>query len=154
MLQTARPAFKSIPPKSYITIYRLLFLIQEPTKLFNMKWYLAKIVFQIVCGDGNHMAQFDEQLRLIAACNEDEAFEKAAGIGKNEEDNFFNLRQQLVRWQFVNVSELYYLSELIDGAEMYSRINEVDDAEAYITSVHRRAESIKRKHTHQLLNLI
>ena len=119
-----------------------------------MKWYLAKIVFQIICGDGDHAAQFDEQLRLIAACNEDEAFEKASTIGKDEEESFYNLKQQLVRWQFVNVSELYRLSELIDGAEMYSRINEVDDADAYITSVHRRAESIQRKQTHQLLNLI
>ncbi|MGZ3853441.1 MAG: DUF4288 domain-containing protein [Flavisolibacter sp.] len=119
-----------------------------------MKWYLAKIVFQIICGDGNHMAQFDEQLRLIAASNEDEAFEKAGTIGKNEEDSFYNLKQQLVRWQFVNVSELYHLSELIDGAEMYSRISEVDDAEAYISLVHRRAESIQNKYTHQLLNLI
>ena len=100
------------------------------------------------------MAQFDEQLRLIAAGNEDEAFEKATSIGKNEEDSFYNLKQQLVRWQFINVSELYHLSDLIDGAEMYSRINEVDDAAAYITFVHRRAESIRRKHTHRLLNLI
>jgi hypothetical protein len=119
-----------------------------------MKWYLAKIVFQIICGDGDHMAQFDEQLRLISAANEDEAFEKATSIGKSDEDTFYNLKQQLVRWQFINVSELYHLSELIDGAEMYSRINEVDDAEAYITFVHRRAESIQRKYTHQLLNLI
>jgi hypothetical protein len=119
-----------------------------------MKWYLAKIVFQIICGDGNHMAQFDEQLRLIAASDEDEAFEKATSIGKNAEDSFYNLKQQLVRWQFINVSELYHLSELIDGAEMYSRINEVDDGDAYTTSVHRRAESIQQKYTHKLLNLI
>jgi len=119
-----------------------------------MKWYLAKIVFQIICGDGDHMAQFDEQLRLIAAGNEDDAFEKATRIGNNEEDSFYNLKQQLVRWQFINVSELYFLSDLIDGAEMYSRINEVDDADAYISFVQDRAESIKRKHTHQLLNLI
>lgn len=119
-----------------------------------MKWYLAKIVFRIICGDGNHAAQFDEQLRLIAAQDGDEAFQKASAIGRNGEDSFYNLKQQLVRWQFVNVSELYRLSELIDGAEMYSRINEVDDAEAYVTFVHRRAESIQRKQTHQLLNLI
>lgn len=100
------------------------------------------------------MAQFDEQLRLIAAADEDEAFEKAASIGKDEEDSFYNLKQQLVRWQFINVSELYHLNELIDGAEMYSRISEVDNAEAYITFVHRRAESIQRKNTHRLLNLI
>lgn len=119
-----------------------------------MKWYLAKLVYRIICGEGSHTAQFDEQLRLIAACNEDEAFEKATAIGSEEQETFYNLKQQLVRWQFVNVSELYHLSELIDGAELYSRINEVDDADAYITLVQRKAESIQQKHSHQLLNLI
>jgi hypothetical protein len=119
-----------------------------------MKWYLAKIVFQIICGDGEHTAQFDEQLRLIAASSEKEAFEKADVIGKKEEDSFYNQKQQLVKWQFVNVSELHRLTELIDGAEVYSRINEVDDADAYISFVHRKAESIQRKQTHRLLNLI
>jgi hypothetical protein len=118
-----------------------------------MKWYLAKIVFQIICGDGDHTAQFDEQLRLIAASNEKEAFQKATRIGKKEEDSFYNLKRQLVRWQFVNVSELHPLNELIDGAEVYSRINEVDDAETYATFVHRRAESIQKKHTHPLLKI-
>lgn len=119
-----------------------------------MKWYSAKIVFQIICGDGEHVAQFDEQLRLIAANNEVEAFEKASAIGSKEEESFYNLKQQLVRWQFINVSELYPLNELVDGAELYSRINEVDDANAYTTFVHRKAESIQRKQAHHLFKLI
>jgi hypothetical protein len=119
-----------------------------------MKWYLAKTVHRIVCGNGDHTPQFDEQLRLIAAFNEDEAFEKAMVIGRKEEDTFFNDRQQMVKWEFVNISELYCLSHLIDGAELYSRVNEVDDAESYITVVHRKAESIRHKHSHELLNLI
>ena len=32
-----------------------------------MKWYLAKLVYRIICGEGNHKPQFDEQLRLIYA---------------------------------------------------------------------------------------
>jgi hypothetical protein len=119
-----------------------------------MKWYLAKLVFRIVCGDGNHTAQFDEQLRLIAAGNAEEAFEKAGLLGNEGQDSFFNQKQQLVRWEFVDISELYRLSDLIDGAELYSRINEADDAEAYITFVKRRAESIRERSGHQLLNLI
>ena len=119
-----------------------------------MKWYLSKIVFRIICGDGDHTPQFDEQLRLVAANDEAEAFHKAKQMGENEEDTFFNHKQQLVHWKFINVSELYRLTELIDGAELYSRINEVDDAKAYTTFVHRRAESIQEKKTHRLLNLI
>jgi hypothetical protein len=119
-----------------------------------MKWYLAKLVYRIVCGEGNHQPQFDEQLRLIGADNEDHAFDKAQEIGRNEEESFYNLKQQPVKWQFINISELYRLSELIDGAELYSRINEVDNADDYISMVNRRADSIQEKSTHQLLKLV
>ncbi|MEK7225456.1 MAG: DUF4288 domain-containing protein, partial [Bacteroidota bacterium] len=51
-----------------------------------MNWYLAKIVFRIVCGDGNHLAQFDEQLRLIRADKREEALLKAQLLGSREEE--------------------------------------------------------------------
>lgn len=119
-----------------------------------MKWYLAKMVYQIICGDGRHTPQFDEQLRLIAADNESEAFDKAVTMGMKEQESFQNQKNELVQWQFVNVPELYRLDKLTDGAEIYSRINEVEDAEAYTTFVHCKARSIQDKQTHQLLNLI
>ena len=78
----------------------------------------------------------------------------ACNMGKEEQESFLNQKNELVQWQFINVSELYRLSKLIDGAEIYSRINEVDDAGAYTNFVHRKAESILEKQTHQLLNLI
>ena len=31
-----------------------------------MNWYLSKIIFRIICGEGRHTPQFDEHLRLIA----------------------------------------------------------------------------------------
>ena len=40
-----------------------------------MNWYLAKFVYRIVCGNGNHIPQFDEQLRLITADNRKKRFE-------------------------------------------------------------------------------
>jgi len=118
-----------------------------------MKWYLAKIVFRIVCGEGQHTPQFDEQLRLIAATNKEEAFTRAQEMGKKEEDTFFNQKEQMVQWQFINVSELFLLSELIDGAELYSRIEEKENADAYIYTVNQKAENIFFTHTHQLLQL-
>src|SRR5262249_40360442 len=108
---------------------------------------------RIICGDGEHLPQFDEQLRLIRAENKENAFHKAQAMGKNEEDTFLNRKDQLVRWQFINVSELYRLSELIDGDEVYSRIEERENAEAYIYTVNQKAESIFFSQTHQLLQL-
>ncbi|MFL5772346.1 MAG: DUF4288 domain-containing protein [Flavisolibacter sp.] len=119
-----------------------------------MQWYLAKLVYRIICGTGEHSAQFDEQLRLVSASDEEQAFEKAIAFGTAEQETFFNNRQQLVTWKFINVSELYRLSELIDGAELYSRINEVDEADSYITFVNTKAVSIQQKQIHRMLNLI
>ncbi len=119
-----------------------------------MKWYLAKTVHRIICGEGNHTPQFDEQLRLVSASDEDEAYAKAFRIGCQEEDTFHNQRQQLVQWKFVDIAELYCLNELIDGAELYSRINEVDDASNYTDSVRRKAAAIRNREFFQIANSI
>jgi hypothetical protein len=118
-----------------------------------MNWYLAKIVFQIICGDGDHTAQFDEQLRLISGNSKEEAFRKAQAMGQSEQESFLNQKQQLVQWQFINVSELYKLNEQLEGAELFSRIEEREPASVYIETVHRKAENIFFTQTHQLLHL-
>jgi len=119
-----------------------------------MNWYLAKLVFRILCGDGNHCAQFDEQLRLISAGTKEEAFHKAQALGSSEEEMFFNKKEQLVQWQYIGICELYRLNELIDGAELYSRIEEKENAEAYILQVQSRANHILYGNSHELLNLV
>lgn len=118
-----------------------------------MNWYIAKMVFRIICGDGDHTPQFDEQIRLIAASGKEEAFHKAQVLGGREEEIFFNNNLQLVQWQFVSVSELYPLGELTDGAELYSRIEEREDAGSYIHIIHKKAEQIRFGNTMELLNL-
>jgi hypothetical protein len=119
-----------------------------------MNWYLAKLSFQIICGEGNHTPQFDEQLRLITAEDEDEALTKARGIGRREQETFLNQREKLVQWKFIDVSELYRISELIDGAELYSRIEEPSSAHTYIELIHRKALHIESHTTHSLLQLV
>jgi hypothetical protein len=119
-----------------------------------MNWYLSKIIFRIICGEGHHTPQFDEQLRLIAAHNEEEAFQKAKALGEQEQDRFYNQDQKLVQWKFINVAELYRLSGLLDGAEMYSRIQETDDPEGYIELANRRADHIRISGTHKILQLL
>jgi hypothetical protein len=119
-----------------------------------MNWYLSKIIFRIICGEGDHTPQFDEQLRLIAARDEEEAYNKAIAIGQREQDAFYNHEQQLVQWKFINVAELYRFSGLLDGAEMYSRIHETDDPEAYTDLVNRRSEHIRASTTHKMLKLL
>jgi hypothetical protein len=118
-----------------------------------MNWYLTKIVYRIICGEGNHTAQFDEQLRLIEAEDETTAFAKASLLGKREEEIFFNQQEKLVQWKFVNVAELYKISALIDGAELYSRIQEADNAELYMDLINKKASNIQANTTHKFLQL-
>ena len=105
-----------------------------------MKWYLAKMVYRIICGDGNHTPQFDEQLRLIEAEDDMHAFQKARIMGDAEEDTFLNNAQKPVLWKFIDVAELHILDSLTNGVELYSRIAEEKDAGAYIRSVKDRAK--------------
>ncbi|MDQ6609157.1 MAG: DUF4288 domain-containing protein [Bacteroidota bacterium] len=112
-----------------------------------MNWYLIKIVYQIICGDGNHTAQFDEQLRLITAGDEEEALDKATAIGYQEEESFCNDKQQLVQWRFVNITELYPVSKWVDGAEVHSQIREAEDGDAYSNFVHHKAFQLRKKNS-------
>jgi hypothetical protein len=129
-----------------------MFLINNIIHLINlpvMNWYLAKIVYQIICGDGYHTAQFDEQLRLVSATNHLHAYNKASDIGIGEEDNFLNNVNKPVTWKFIGVAEIYPLDKLVDGAEMYSKIHEDDDASSYIRTVHLRAAHLLETATYQ-----
>lgn len=119
-----------------------------------MNWYLTKIVYQIISGDGKHTAQFDEQLRLIAAADEQEAFDKAQCIGKKDEESFLNQQHQLVKWKFINVCELHKLNALTDGAEIYSRIQEADDATRFVDMVNGKACYIQGDNVLRSLQLI
>ncbi len=118
-----------------------------------MKWYLAKIVYRILCGDGNHTPQFDEQLRLVKADDDLQAFQKARLIGEREQDNFLNSIQKPVHWRFIDVCEVHALNDIADGAEMYSRIREEEDADIYITLVQLRAKHLLESSLHQSIRL-
>jgi hypothetical protein len=119
-----------------------------------MNWYLIKIVFRIICGDGHHTAQFDEQLRIIFAENKIAALEKGHALGKQEGEVFLNNKQQPVQWKFINVTEIYKLGVLMDGAELYSCIKETDDVISYMDMVNHKANSILHSNTHELLQLV
>lgn len=112
-----------------------------------MNWYVAKLIFRITCGDGNHLPQFDEQLRLISAKNEQEALSKARKIISEEQNALENMSDKAFRWNFINMTELYQLDELKDGSEIYCNITEVNDAEQYIEMSNQKALLIEQNHT-------
>jgi hypothetical protein len=108
-----------------------------------MNWYIAKIVFNISAENTPHKPQFDEQLRLIAAENMEEAFIKARKLGLGEEDTFLNDKSNKVKWEFINVAEIAQLKNLEDGMELYSQIHEAEEPKSYIHCVHQKAIFIR-----------
>ncbi len=110
-----------------------------------MNWYVAKIVFRIVSGDGSHDAQFDEQLRLISADDDQQAFEKANKIGCDNQDKFVNNQDQPVQWQFIDVAEINQLNDLTDGTELYYQIHEAPDADLYVAWAHHKSALLGAK---------
>ncbi len=115
-----------------------------------MKNYLAKMVFQIICGEGHHTPQFDEQLRLLYANDVNDAVLKAERLGLASEEIFYNQQQQLVQWKFVDVYEIYEVSGA-DGAEICSHIVESDDAANYCKLIKDKARHLRRNQTPMLL---
>lgn len=111
-----------------------------------MNWYLSKLVFRIICGDGRHKAQFDEQLRVIFAEDELHAFQKARAIGERECMEEHIIRR--VQWKFIDVSELLLLSDFIDGAEIYSKITEEENADLYIRNTQKKAVQLLQDGLH------
>lgn len=118
-----------------------------------MNWFLAKLVFRIVCGHGNHPAQFDEQLRLICADDELHAFHKARLLGEGDclIDTFEGAAD--VKWKFIDISELHPLIRNADGAEIYSSIKEETDAALYIRNIQKKATQLLQQSLHQFTSI-
>jgi hypothetical protein len=112
-----------------------------------MNWFLAKLVFRIVCGSGTHTAQFEEQVRLIYADDELHAFHKARLLGEGDCLKEGSLAG--VQWKFIDVCELHLLGQSTDGAEIFSTIKEEANAEAYIRSIQKMASQLFQRSLHQ-----
>lgn len=110
-----------------------------------MSTYLVKLMFNINIDHGNHTSQFDEQIRLVEAINEEEAFHKARAIGRHEEETFINSEKKLVLWKFIDVVELYCLSDVKDGQQIYSSTHEKTDTNSFINYIRQKAMVIQAK---------
>jgi len=105
----------------------------------QMNWYLVKLVYQVIIGNGLHTPQFDEQLRLIRADELDWAREKAKVMGQIGAFTFLNHRDEEVNWKFIDVVEVHEIESLEDGTEIYSTTEEPLDVKSYLEIVNARA---------------
>ncbi len=112
-----------------------------------MTWYLSKLVFRVICGDGNHTPQFDEQLRLVFAEDEFHALNKSRILGDNESANTEITAG--AQWKFIDVSELLPLTDFIDGAEIFSKIVEEEHPDFYINNTKKKASNLFQEGLHK-----
>ena len=112
-----------------------------------MNWYLVKMIFQIICGNGGHKPQFEEQLRLVLANDEEEAIAKTNCIALQEEETFLNESKQLVQWKFIAATDIYPLQTGMDGAALFSRISEEENATMFIHATKLRSQDLLKNFT-------
>src|SRR5205085_9777613 len=113
-----------------------------------MNWYMAKLVYQFICGNGKHTPQFNEQLRLIVAEDALHAFYKDRLIGERETLDIVN-NGLLIKWKFIDVTEILLVNKLSDGAELWSFMNEDTDAELYIRNTQQKASLLLEQGIHE-----
>lgn len=105
-----------------------------------MKWYIAKLVFQVINGDGLHTPQFDEQWRLIKADEITWAHEKARVLGWMEQGRFDAEHQKEAERKFIEVAEIQQITTMEDGVQLYSTTEKPLDANAYVDLVRIRGQ--------------
>nr|WP_294898316.1 DUF4288 domain-containing protein [uncultured Pedobacter sp.] len=114
-----------------------------------MNWFVAKLIFEIKTQDSKS-AQFDEQLRLIEAVNEELAIEMAYQLGLMQQEEIINRDNHAVVWKFVAVTEIHSIGDIAHGKEIHYHITEPEQAEQYLALVHAKASYLKnRRSTYQ-----
>jgi len=108
-----------------------------------MKWFLVRYIYQIVSGDGNYNAQFDEQLRLIMATNANTALRKAEDLANGFQPPFRNCRNEMVTWKFLCIADLHEIQMPEDGAEVASILHEPSDVPSFLDVIEQRNAFLK-----------
>lgn len=113
-----------------------------------MKWYIAKLIYRVTCSNGNHTAQFDEQLRIVQANDDLHAFHKARLIG---EQPVILINIAPVAWKFIDVIEIICLSDSTDGDILNSIIKEEKSSAAYMKQVNKKANQLLQDSLQQFI---
>jgi len=98
---------------------------EQPKK----QWYVATlIVTSFVKGKQKGKHLFDRQVRIIRAASNEEAYQKALSLGKEENASYRNPRGEKVSWRFLGLEDLRQLlnDHLDDGTEIISWLDRGD----------------------------
>lgn len=118
-----------------------------------MNWYIVKLVFRVVSGQGAHTPQFDEQLRLISSNNSENAYKKAYLIGVDNQETLMNDKNTTVKWEFIGVADISPIEEFKDGMEMYSTTHETQEPHSYIRYIENKGHYLQNKAKLQTIHI-
>ena len=113
-----------------------------------MNWYLSKLIYRFTYGGNAVQPQFNEQLRMIQAEDILHAFHKARLIGERETAAISN-DGQLIKWDFIDVTEILPVTQSTDGAEVWSCMKDDEDAALYIRTTQQKATALLQESIHQ-----
>ncbi|TDO27070.1 DUF4288 domain-containing protein [Sediminibacterium goheungense] len=119
-----------------------------------MEWFLAKLIYRFQSPSEPDPVQFDEQLRLVQADDALHAFHKAQQIGHQEQLIADAQTIHQINWHFIDVTELYKLNNMIDGAEVLSQICLPADSMRYQQEVRLKAGYLLSNCTDQFLQAL
>ena len=109
-----------------------------------MNYFVAKLVYQLKTNE-EPVAQFDEQLRIIEAVNEELALEMAYQTGLMNQEDIISKNEQTVCWKFIAVTEIQHIGEIAHGKEIHYKITEPDNVNDYLALVHSKANHLKNR---------
>lgn len=107
-----------------------------------MKWFAVNCIYQVICGEGKHTPQFNEQTRLIQAGGIMQALDKAKLNAVHFNPSFNNCNGDKVVWKFIGVGGISAVEELADGVEVSSRIIEPKSVAQYLEKLAHRNKSL------------
>ena len=96
---------------------------QPSTSSAELDFYVAVLVIESSSDSADYEPLYEESFVLLKAESEDEAREKAAEYGKQQEASYHNENHELVTWKLKRVVEVKPIEDATfdDGTELYSR---------------------------------
>ena len=107
-----------------------------------MKWFAVNCIYQVICGEGKHTPQFNEQTRLIHAEGITQALDKAKLNAVHFNPPFNNCQGEKVVWKFIGVGGISGVAALADGVEISSKIVEPKSVDQYLEKLKHRNKSL------------
>lgn len=108
-----------------------------------MNWFIVKMVYQIIIGEGKHAAQFDEQMRLIRSTDASEARSKATKQSSGFYETFKNVNGEDVIWKFICISAINEIPAPFDGQEITSTVHEPADPQVFLDHLYKQMAYIE-----------